>query len=257
MQPKQQDEDRILLAHVQDLARRNAYRSFTAFLDMRQYTLVRRQLRAGTYRFFGGYPEAQRGILCLHPEGCPPEDAEFPITCLTITFPARSVIRSGAAETECPLSHRDVLGSLMAQQVRRDTVGDILITAERIQCFVTGAAAAVGMELTKIGRIGVKVTDALPYAGDFVQRVQRMEGTVSSPRLDAVLRTALSLGRQACCRLILAGEVTVGHVPCLKPERLLSAGEVFSVRGYGKFRIAEIGSPTRKDRLHIHIEKFL
>ena len=246
MQPEQQEADRLLLAHVQDMVRRNAYRSFTAFLDLRQYTLVRMQLAAGTYRFFGGYPEAQRGILCVHPEDCPPEDAEYPITCLTYTFP----------ETYT-LTHRDVLGSLMAQQIRRDMVGDILVSAGKIQCFVTGAAAAVGMELTKIGRIGVKVTDALPYAGDFVQEMQQIGGTVSSPRLDAVLRTALSLGRQACSQYILEGAVTVNAMPCTKPERILTAGDVFSVRGHGKFRMKEISGPTRKGRLHIQIEKYL
>lgn len=259
MTPKQQEEDRILLAHVRDLVRKNAYRSFTAFLDMRQYTMVKAHLTAGTYRFFGGHPEAERGILCLHPDGLPPEDEEFPITCLTFTFPGMFAEKPGMEffPESCPLSHRDVLGSFMAQQVQRNTIGDILLTPFKVQCFVTGAAAAVGREITKIGRIGVKVTDTLPYAGDYVRRTREISGTVASPRLDAVLRLALNLGRQTCQQLILGHGVMVNYEEITRPDKLLVAGDVFSVRGYGKFRIAEISGPTRKDRLHISIEKFL
>lgn len=246
MNPKQQEEDKLLLAHVQDMVRRNAYRSFTAFLDMRQYTLLKNSLHAGIYRFFGGYPEAERGILCIHPEGAPPEDDEYPITCLTFTFPEAYT-----------LTHRDVLGSLMAQQVQRDTVGDILVTPGRIQCFVTGAAAAVGMDLTKIGRVGVKVTDTLPYTDDYARSVKEISGTVASPRLDAVLRLSLNMGRQACQQLILGRAVMVNYEEITRSDKLLSQDDVFSVRGHGKFRVAEISGPTRKERLHITIEKFL
>ena len=246
MDKKQEDADRILTAHVQDMVRRGAWRSFTAFLDMRQYTMLKNSLQAGIYRFFGGYAEAQRGILCIHPMDAEPEDSEFPITCLTFTFPEQYAI-----------THRDVLGSLMAQQVQRDTVGDILVSPGRIQCFVTGAAASVGMQLTRIGRVGVRVPDALPYTGDFQQKTQEISSTVSSPRLDAILRTALNKGRSQCLEMIRAGLVTLNYQECTEPAKLLSDGDVFSVRGYGKFSVKEIGEQTRKGRLHVTIVKYL
>ncbi len=246
MPTKQQDADRILIAHVQDMATRGAYRSFTPFLDMRQYTLVRSILTAGTYRFFGGYADASRGILCVHPADCPPEDDEFPITCLTYTFPEAYTV-----------THRDVLGCLMAQQVQRDTVGDILIAPGRAQCFVTAAAVTAGMQLTKIGRIGVKVTDQLPFADDYVQEVREIVGTVATPRLDAILRTALAIGRNAVLPLITGGAVMLNYAPAERPDKLLAEGDVFSVRGYGKFRIRELGELTRKGRLRIVIERYL
>ncbi len=243
---KQESADRILLAHVSDMARRGAYRSFTAFLDIRQYTLATRQLQAGTYRFFGGFPQAERGILCVHPPDLPPEDAEFPIVCLTITHrPADK------------LTHRDVLGSIMAQQVQRDTVGDIVVTPGRIQCFVTPAAAAVCMQMEKIGRVGVQITDTLPFSCEYQQETKEITGTVAAPRLDAVLRTALNTGRNACADLIRGGLVTLNYVQVQEVSCQLAEGDVFSVRGYGKFRVSELSGPTKKGRLHITIEKYL
>ena len=246
MDKKQENADRILTAHVQDMVKRGAWRSFTAFLDMRQYTMLKAGLHEGAYRFFGGYPDAQRGILCIHPMDAAPEDSEYPITCLTFTFPEQFT-----------LSHRDVLGSLMAQQVQRDTVGDILVSPGKIQCFVTGAAVSVGLALTKIGRVGVKVTDTQPFADDYQQETQEISNTVSTPRLDAMLRTALNKGRSQCLELIRAGLVTLNYQECTVPDKLLSAGDVFSVRGYGKFSVKEIGEQTRKGRLHVTIIKYV
>ncbi|MBR0484895.1 MAG: RNA-binding protein [Oscillospiraceae bacterium] len=246
MNQKQQDADKILLAHIQDMTRKNAWQSFTAFLDMRQYMLVRPFLTEGNYRFFGGYPEAERGILCIHADDAVPEDEDFPITCLTFTF--------READT---LTHRDMLGSLMAQQIQRNLIGDILVSSGKIQCFVTGAAAAVGMELTKIGHTGVKVTDALPFDADYHQETQEISGTVASPRLDAVLKTALHLRREACTELISRQLVTLNYQETAENSIYLKAGDIFSVRGYGKFRLKSIGMPTKKNRLHIVIEKYL
>jgi len=241
-----QQDDRILLAHIQDFVKRGAYRSFTAFLDQRQYLLAKAECRAGTYRFFGGYPDAQRGILCIHPEDLPPTDEEYPISCLTFTFPEAYRI-----------THRDVLGAMMAQQIQRDTIGDILVTSGRVQCFVTGAAAIVGLNLTKIGKVGVKVTDAVPFANDYSQNIKERSGTVSSPRLDAILRTALNQGRGQCLVMIRSGIVTLNYQEVLQPDKILKAGDVFSVRGHGKFRLKEVGEPTKKGRLPIIIEQFL
>ncbi len=243
---KQQETDRILLAHVQDMVRRGAYRGFTAFLDMRQYTMITRQLEAGTYRFFGGYPDAERGMLCVHPQDLPPEDEEFPMVCLTIRF--------READT---LTHRDVLGSIMAQQVQRDTVGDIVVTPGKIQCFLTPAAAAVCRQLTKIGRVGVQVTDTETFSCEIKRETKEISGTVASPRLDAVLRTALNAGRGACAEYIRSGLVMLNYRQIQDISCAVAEGDVFSVRGHGKFRVSELSGPTKKGRLHITIEKYI
>ncbi len=243
---KQQDADRILQAHVSDMVKRGAFRSFTAFLDMRQFTMLTSQLQAGTYRFFGGYPQAERGILCVHPIDFPPEDEEFPLVCVTFTH----------READ-HLTHRDVLGSIMAQQVQRDTIGDIVVTPGKIQCFMTPPAAAVCRQMKKIGRVGVQVTDTLPFTCEVVQEVKELSGTVAAPRLDAVLRTALNTGRNACAELIRGGLVSLNYVPVQDVSCHVAQGDVFSVRGHGKFRVKELSGPTKKGRLHIIIEKYL
>lgn len=243
---KQQQEDQILLAHVRDLCRRNAWRSFTGFLDMRQYTMLKAKLSQGCYTFYGGYPGAERGVLCIHPQDCPPAPEEFPFVCLTIHF-----------RQEDTLTHRDILGSFMSQQIQRDRIGDILVSPGKIQCFVMEQIAPVLRSVRKIGRIGVQITDQETFSGTYTQAMQEISGVVSSPRLDAVLKTALRIRRQECAGLILAGKVMCNYQEVTKPDLLLQPGDVFSVRGYGKFRLDAISEPTQKNRLHVTIQKYL
>lgn len=246
MNQKQQEEDKILLAHVQDLCRRSAWRSFTGFLDMRQYTMLKAYLPYGCYHFSGGYPDAERGILCIYQGDIPPDDAEFPFTCLTIYF-----------RQEDTLTHRDVLGCFMNQHIQRDRIGDILVSPGKIQCFVMKQIAPVLVSLRKIGRVGVKITDQEDFSGEYQQNMQEIRGVVSSLRLDAVLKIALHLRRQACVDLILAGKVMCNYQESTKPDVILKTGDIFSVRGYGKFRLHAVSEPNQKNRLHLIIQRYL
>ncbi|MDE6004903.1 MAG: hypothetical protein K2G88_05905 [Oscillospiraceae bacterium] len=246
MNQKQQEEDKILLAHVQDMCRRNAWRSFTNFLDMRQYCMLKKYLSQGIYQFYGGYANAERGVLCIYSQDCLPDYEAFPISCLTIHF--REVDK---------LTHRDVLGCFMSQQIERNTIGDILVSSGKIQCFVLNKIAPVILPISKIGRVGVKITDKLPFSDDYQQHTQEITGVVSSVRLDAVLKIALRMKRQQCNHLILAGLVMVNYQEIVKPDVLLIPNDIFSVRGYGKFKLKTISAPNQKGRLHIMIEKYL
>ena len=76
--PAQNDEERFLMRHVEDLARAAFGRGiarYSAFLSDREQQLAQAALnRAGapeeSCRFEGGWPDAERRVLCLEPEDC-------------------------------------------------------------------------------------------------------------------------------------------------------------------------------------------
>ena len=52
---------------------------------------------------------------------------------------------------------------------------------------------------------------------------------------------------------------TVRYLERKYPEhefRILNAGQLLSIRGFGRIRLTEVGSPTRKDRLPVTLEIF-
>mgnify|MGYP007131691435 FL=1 len=121
--PARNDEERYLMRHIEDLADAAFSRGiarYSAFLSDREQDLARAALgRAGVrdgWRFDGGWPEAERRVLCLEPEY---SYGECPVRCVQLQCRALP----GAALP----AHKDYLGSLMGLALKREALGDILL----------------------------------------------------------------------------------------------------------------------------------
>ena len=79
----------------------------------------------------------------------------------------------------------------------------------------------------------------------------------SSMRLDCVAALLIRESRETTARLIRSGLVTVNSAVEESVSFQIHAGDKIAVRGHGKFRISEIGAPTKKDRLHITCQKYI
>ena len=243
--------DRLFEAHLNDLIARSSRDSspyFTRFLDERQVYFAEKYLsqRAGCKAvLWGGYESAQRKMCCVCPEWLEPESSMVPVVCLTYRY----------RESDS-LTHRDFLGSFMSCGIQRETVGDIVTGCGITQAFVTEAVAPLLRELTKIGRCGVKVTDDEPYMMETSQNFREISGTVSSLRIDSVAALGIRESREKTVRLLQQSKIEVNYREALSSSLLVDEGDIFTVRGYGKFRLKTVTGLSRKGRLHIIIEQY-
>ena len=145
----------------------------------------------------------------------------------------------------------------MGCDLARETVGDILIADGIAQVFVCVPAASVILqELHQIGRVGVTVTEDDPVCLSAETAYLLIEGSVASLRADAITALVTKQSREKAVLLIRQGRLTCRHAVINAPAAPLQVGDVFSIRGYGKFRLAEDGGLTRKGRHHITIQKY-
>lgn len=245
-------EDKLLAAKVLDAAEMSEEKymdKFTFFLDDHQQMLCRRVLGSvcfDNYRFFGGYDTAQRKALGTFAPYSEPESTEFPIKAFTFSYRKAD-----------HLTHRDFLGSLMSLGIERDTVGDIIVSEGRAVVFVCDSVASSVGAVDKVGRVGVKVGEGFELADIPVQEYRDLSGTVASLRLDSVLSLALRISREKAANLIRTTGADVNYITVYSPNTRLSGGDVFSVRGYGKFRLDDEGTATKKDRIFITVKMYV
>ena len=196
--------------------------------------------------FFGGLPDSERRVPFFLPDWMDEtafEPADY-LRALRIT-----------AYYGTP-GHRDYLGALLARGVRREWVGDLLISGQNawVFCLPTVAEELAGLE--QVGRVNVKA-ETVPIGEVPVPEKQRrrVSFTVQSPRLDAVLAETFRLSRAAAVRQIAAGFANLNHLPCLKPDAAVH--DVLSLKGAGKAEITEIGGESRKGRTFVKAEIYL
>lgn len=157
------------------------------------------------------------------------------------------------------LSHRDWMGSLLSLGIKREVLGDIVIWDDfhAVVFCQAKAAAYLISELKKAGRDTVHAAPCRLPTG-FVPRQQYIpvRGTVASPRADGVVRTLCNVSREDAAELIQRGMVEINYDPVTETDARVEPGDILSVRGYGKFRIDEIGRSTGHGRIHLTARKY-
>lgn len=249
-------EDRLTLARVLDRAAQAEQRNIPAatdFLSPQQRVLALDLLRlAGisetAYVCQGGYEEAERQLILFLPDWMDNAAEYTPIRCL------RAVFR----EEDQP-GHRDFLGSLMGMGLAREKIGDILVGPGSADLLVLDSVAEFLLQSwCSAGRTRLTVS-AIELDHLHLPAAARKEvrDTVSSLRLDAVVSSGFRMARGKAAALIESGRVQLNWRECVKPDKLLSPGDVVSARGFGKFQLSEVGGLTRKGRVSIVLQVYV
>lgn len=247
------EEEKLFISRIEDMVRicEKTYTSrFSAFLTEAEAARAIRFLEyihAENYMLYGGYENAGRVILGVFPQFEEPSEEDFPIE--------RVKISGRGADS---LTHRDILGSLMSLGITRSSVGDIVRSGEAFYAMLSPAAADMAlMQITKIGRTGVKCESARDERIVREDSFSEISGTIASLRLDCVLSLTLRVSREKAAQLIRSGAVSVDHAVTESVSESVSEGNILSVRGHGRFILDRIGDRTKKDRLHITVKKYL
>ena len=254
------NDDKITVALTEDKQEQcenNYMMTNTGFLDMRQQSLCQSVLkRSSSARgfFYGGFEEAERRIAVFVPDYIDVKTVEE----LHEHF-------LGNAE-ECPLavvrakhnggkalSHRDYLGSLTGLGIKRESIGDILVSKESADIIILKEMS--DFLLANYGKAGrtyldIEIMD-LSQLVSAEQVTEERSRTVASLRLDNIVAAAFGLSRTKAAEAVKGGIVFLNSLQCLKPEKAVEEGDRIVLRGKGKAVLKEIGGNTKKDRIYI------
>lgn len=244
------DEDKLLVARLSDFAyiAENKYTpKFTPFLDERQQMIAEKTLKSmGFYNFlsFGGCDFCKRKITGLFPSDISEDD--FPITAIEFSYPKAY-----------SLSHRDFLGAVMSLGIKREMIGDIFVSEGKTILFSYDTVSEnIISQISKVGSVGVKVSVCEEISVEVNETFKEIEGVVASLRADSIVALATGMSRAKSSDYIKSNGIDVNYMKIFSPSHSFSEGDIFSVKGFGKFIFSEQGGVTRKEKLHIKLKKY-
>lgn len=248
-------EERLLFAKALDqalFAMKRRQPAFTDFMDRAKcarFAERMRGIRELQVTLYGGMEDCERQRMGFSLEEIPLE--AFPIKIIKIRRKSR---KFGQAD----LGHRDYLGSILGLGIDRGKVGDILVSEEEAVCFVTEEIAPyITAMLEQVSKTAVIAEEAEGAEAIPQRQTERKRLTVASLRLDAVAGEAFHLSRGKVQALIGAEKAQVNWNTVTNTSHQLKEGDMVSLRGFGRFRVREIGGKTKKDRTGLEIETYI
>lgn len=211
----------------------------TDFLNPREREIMRAVIGSDEelqLRFSGGFEGAERMRATLSPPYV--EEPDFGLAFFELHYPKKFVA----------IDHRSLLGALIGLGIKREKLGDLLISEDRVQWVAAEEVAGYLMAaLTRVGRH--RVTCVAIGADELIRPTAVWEertGTVSSLRLDAVLAEIYRLSRAKAASAVEAGLVKVNWKLVEKPAFELEAGDQLSVRGHGRSKLVAVEGRSKR-----------
>ncbi|HSL93418.1 MAG TPA: YlmH/Sll1252 family protein [Bacillota bacterium] len=248
----QSDDERILIAKALDRARQAELTGdfvtgdFHDPAELSRLTAVFAH-RSGTARLhsYGGHPRAERKRAVFSPDGGAPDIELYKLCAIEVR----------QRDSDARFVHPALLGALMSQGIKREKIGDIVV-GDGLAWIIMDESLAERVTLTSVGRDAVTCSTCdLSALADYSPEMDSQTVTVASLRLDAVLAAVFNLSRSDAVAAVNKGMVKVNHVPEDSVSRTLKEGDLVSLRGQGRTKLARIAGETRKGRIRLEMER--
>jgi len=238
------------IKRVADLYKRSINKNvitYTNFLTPAEKQIIIKQFGNEKMVFEGGSENAERVRAFFLPDYM----GEVEVKDYIVAFKANFSFNE--------LTHRDFLGALLGLGIERKCIGDIYVFEKEAYFFVTSDIAKfVKTNLDKVGSVGVKIKECnFKEIRSVEPTFEEINFTVPSLRLDSIVAGAIKESRENANTFIKSGVVLLNYLVCDNVSKEISEGDIFSVKGYGKFRLDEIGGKSKRGKIFIKVNKYI
>lgn len=236
----------------QELADRSngkGYAIYSDFLGLAEISELSVMRFSVPTTLWGGYDDAERCVACFGDREYFTDNSDYPIDCICI-----KPVNQKFADN---LTHRDFLGSLMGLGIRREVIGDIIISDNCGYLFCLDTITDyIIRNLTQVRHTTVEcnVTERIPQ--NALPQPENSEIIVSSERLDVIVATIYKMSRSQVLPLFHTEKVFVNGAVKTSPSVIIKNGDKVSVRGFGRFIYKGVLRHTKKERLVISVDVF-
>lgn len=254
-------EDKILLAQILDkieFSKQREKLEYTDFLDMYQISLVKsfmKKIEFENYILYGGFEDAERKILIIYPE-------KYNISMIEKNYSKiMKAIRVLLNDDEKgKYSHRNYLGGIVKLGMKREKVGDILVSDDGADILVKEETAETLKQelgtLTRFENARIEIIELQDLREQEI-KVEELNIIVPSLRLDNFVSDLAKTSRSKAVQIIDSERVFINGQSETKASKQVKLGDIITIRGKGRFIVKDFCGSTRSGRTVVKIEKYV
>lgn len=254
-------EDKMLLAQVLDkieFVKTRGKLEYTDFLDMYQISLVEnflKKIKFENYKLYGGYKDAERKVLIIYPEKYDEimleKNYSKILKAVRVTLPE---------EEKGKYSHRNYLGGIVKLGLKREKVGDILVSDTGADIIVMEDFSEILKKelpsLTRFENSKIEIIELKDLRKKEI-KIEDIKIIVPSLRLDNIVSDLARTSRSKAKQIIEQERVFINGQNETKLSKQIKLNDIITIRGKGRFVIKEFEGTTRSGRQVIVIEKYI
>ena len=254
-------EDKMLLAQVLDkieFVKTRGKLEYTDFLDMYQISLVEnflKKIKFENYKLYGGYKDAERKVLIIYPEKYDEimleKNYSKILKAVRVTLPE---------EEKGRYSHRNYLGGIVKLGLKREKVGDILVSDTGADIIVMEDFSEILKKelpsLTRFENSKIEIIELKDLRKKEI-KIEDIKIIVPSLRLDNIVSDLARTSRSKAKQIIEQERVFINGQNETKLSKQIKLNDIITIRGKGRFVIKEFEGTTRSGRAVIVVEKYI
>lgn len=157
------------------------------------------------------------------------------------------------------LYHKDYLGTILGLGIKREKIGDIILTNDNsAYVFVSlDICDYIEKDLKKIGHETVRIIKVQEInKNDLKIDYKERDITLSSYRLDNFIAHGFGISRRISSELIEKELVKVNYEDYSNPLYEIKEEDLISVRGYGRLKVIKLDGENKKGRKRVNVHVF-
>ena len=207
------------------------------FLNNKQLEIIASILKKENiiYNIFYPFEEATYGVIYTN---------NLPVSLLKIN-------------TKSSLTHSMILGSIMSLNIKNDIIGDIIVDKNYYVVVIEHMKNYLINNLLQIGHYNVNLEEvSLDEVNNYKIPYINITITVSSLRIDVVIAHIIGTSRGIILEKFKNKEIFLNYNILKKIDYNLKEGDIFSIRGYGKYKFTGNISKSKKDKYIVECMKY-
>ena len=254
-------EDKICLSQILDkieFAKTKDRIENTDFLDMYQISLIEnflKKMQFKNYVLYGGYEEAERKLFITFSD-------KYDLSMIQKNYDKIfKVVRLELPDEEKgKYTHRNYLGGIIKLGLKREKVGDILVSEDGADIITLDEFSNILKEqlptLTRFENTRIEIKQIKDLRPKEI-KIENVKIIVPSFRLDNFVSDLAKTSRSKANEIISQERVFINGQSETKPSKQVKLNDIITIRGKGRFVVKEISGSTRSGRSVVVIEKFV